>query len=74
MRFAFTFLAAFVLLEGSPVMGAEVDMGKVPMDAKDLEQLENAAKRVLSKKRRTLKGGDSNDIVSSLPLVLHMMI
>jgi hypothetical protein len=75
MKVAFTFLAAFALLECSPVMGAEVDMGKVPMDAKDLEQLEDAAKRVLSKNRRNLKkSGGNNDIVSSLPLVLHMMI
>jgi hypothetical protein len=74
MKIAFTFLAAFALLEASPVMGAEVDMGEVPMDAKDLEQLESAAKRVLSKNQRTRnlsKKNGKNDIVSSRPLVLQ---
>jgi hypothetical protein len=74
MKFAFTFLAAFALLEVSHVMGAEVDMGKVPMDAKDLEQLESAAKRLLSKNQRTRKlskKSGKNDIVSSRPLVLQ---
>jgi hypothetical protein len=75
MKFAFTFLATFFLLEATPVMGAGVDMGKVAMDAKDLEQLESAAKRVLSKNQRTRnlskKSSGKNDIVSSLPLVLQ---